>query len=600
MKKQSKKQAISRLYLWVPLAALFLILPFLMRYHVYDSAISKYAWSSGNPQAADISLYCKQQFLTILGGCILILLMWQTVKQREGWKNQSRKYWQILIPAVIYFTLVMVSSLCSKYRTAAFQGSDEQFESCFAVLTYFIIILYLLVNLKEEQDFGIFLKLFGIFAVMTALLGILQYADLNPLNLEFIQRMILPKGYIEDVGKLSSVFEEGRVSLTAYNPNYAGVLITILSAFCVGFIITETTKVKLIGGILLLLLLLVALVGTGSKAGLLVFSAIALFSLFFVRKRLKKYWPITLTCVAIFCIAGILLVFYARLPLLENIKNALSFEQGELNPIKRMTTDEDGIHLTYNDCNFTVRYRVEDGNFYLDMISHDGVMYETAANAETMTYHATNEALKELSFSPAPLGDVGYGLTMHLENHDWTFIFLDDVYYFINNYNRLERLQEVDRYGFYGHEMFATARGLIWSTTLPLLKDHILLGSGANTFVFEYPQSNYKDMYYFVGTNQIVTRPHNMYLQTAVESGVVALLALLVFYGWYLVQSLRLCWKSDFSGLAERLSFACFLAVTAYIVCGLTNDSMITVAPVFWGILGAGIAANRMMMKEKK
>ena len=159
-------------------------------------------------------------------------------------------------------------------------------------------------------------------------------------------------------------------------------------------------------------------------------------------------------------------------------------------------------------------------------------------------------------------------------------------------------MQDVERAGFRGRESFATYRGLIWSMTLPLLKDTVLLGTGTDTFACYYPQNNYKDLYYYTGDVTASSRPHSLYLKVAVESGVVALLAMLVFFGWYLIQSLKIYWKGEFTSLSARVGFACFLAVTVYLVCGLTNDSMITVAPVFWGILGIGMAANRIIKSQ--
>ena len=169
----------------------------------------------------------------------------------------------------------------------------------------------------------------------------------------------------------------------------------------------------------------------------------------------------------------------------------------------------------------------------------------------------------------------------------------------MNAKGKLLTLDEVDRIGFEGYERFASGRGLIWSQTFPVLKKTWLIGSGANTFTFAYPQDNYPDMYYFSGSEMIATRPHCMYLQIAVESGVVSLIALVVFWAWYLLQSVGIYFKSKLETMTERVGFACFLAVFVYLVCGLTNDSMVTVAPVFWCIMGLGLATNRMVKEQK-
>ena len=43
---------------------------------------------------------------------------------------------------------------------------------------------------------------------------------------------------------------------------------------------------------------------------------------------------------------------------------------------------------------------------------------------------------------------------------------------------------------------------------------------------------------------------------------------------------------------------AIFLSITAYLVAGMFNDSIVAVAPLFWILLGMGIGINRMV-KDK-
>lgn len=42
------------------------------------------------------------------------------------------------------------------------------------------------------------------------------------------------------------------------------------------------------------------------------------------------------------------------------------------------------------------------------------------------------------------------------------------------------------------------------------------------------------------------------------------------------------------------------ISVFGYIVTGIANDSTVAVAPVFWGLLGVGLAVNRMASKENE
>lgn len=77
----------------------------------------------------------------------------------------------------------------------------------------------------------------------------------------------------------------------------------------------------------------------------------------------------------------------------------------------------------------------------------------------------------------------------------------------------------------------------------------------------------------------IITKPHSLYVQTAVQTGVLSLLCLLAFYGTSLKKLLKKkgkMWK------------VIALCVAGYFIMGLVNDSMVVTAPVFWVLLGMG------------
>jgi O-antigen ligase len=161
-------------------------------------------------------------------------------------------------------------------------------------------------------------------------------------------------------------------------------------------------------------------------------------------------------------------------------------------------------------------------------------------------------------------------------------------------------MTEVAHTGFERHQRFGSGRGYLWSRTFPLLKDRILIGSGADTFPLVFPQGDYAGQYnaqYPIGT--IVDKPHNMFLGTWVGTGLISLLAQLAIYGIYMVQSFRLYFRRDLGD--DLLSFAgagIFFGVTAFVATGLVNDSTISVMPMFYALLGMGEAINFMIRKR--
>jgi len=147
--------------------------------------------------------------------------------------------------------------------------------------------------------------------------------------------------------------------------------------------------------------------------------------------------------------------------------------------------------------------------------------------------------------------------------------------------------------GFAGRESMFSNRGYIWSRTLPLLKDAIWLGHGPDTFFIYFPQDDRIGKYlYLYSAEAVVDKPHNLYLQTWMNTGLLSLLALIALFGYYIISSLKLYSRDRKEDLFSSVGIGCLAAVIAYLISGFVYDSNISVAPVFWGLLGLGIACN--------
>ena len=140
--------------------------------------------------------------------------------------------------------------------------------------------------------------------------------------------------------------------------------------------------------------------------------------------------------------------------------------------------------------------------------------------------------------------------------------------------------EEINRVGSY--------RIFIYRNSLPLMLKNPYLGVGPDNFAEIFPQQKYKD---FTGsTNQIVDKAHSEYIQLGVTAGIPAL-AVYLFLLFYILFKLRpesikeidLNKKQD---LKKFIKTALFFAVLAYSLQAALNISVVTVAPVFWTILG--------------
>lgn len=95
-----------------------------------------------------------------------------------------------------------------------------------------------------------------------------------------------------------------------------------------------------------------------------------------------------------------------------------------------------------------------------------------------------------------------------------------------------------------------------------------------------------------------VDKPHDLYLQIALDYGLIALIAFLAMMLIYLFDCIKLyAFKSSYTH-SEILGVANSLGIIGYLFAGFFNDSLISVAPIFWIVFGTGIAINYINRTE--
>lgn len=139
-------------------------------------------------------------------------------------------------------------------------------------------------------------------------------------------------------------------------------------------------------------------------------------------------------------------------------------------------------------------------------------------------------------------------------------------------------------------------RFFIWETSLPLLKDYYLLGSGPDTFEFVFPQDTEEKIKFF--GHQIVDKAHNEYLQIAVTLGIPALVTYLFLLFTVLKNAFRAATKIE--GNNQIILYGLISAIIGYLVQAFFNISVVPVAPIFWFILGITMSFSTYHLNKKQ
>ena len=181
-------------------------------------------------------------------------------------------------------------------------------------------------------------------------------------------------------------------------------------------------------------------------------------------------------------------------------------------------------------------------------------------------------------FSPSLNGSFQTWDDQRLENGLYLYdggIIWDDSYYRLSTSGPYVPSAEHD---FEIRESFTVIR-YCWGEGIRAVKIDPLFGAGPDNFSFTQLRSSMR----IIQNANSVDRPYNDYLYVAGTRGIPSLLAHLALIGFSLV----LAWKNRKKHWAFPVSAG---AVTVYSLTALTGISVLTVAPLFWALLGLASA----------
>ncbi|MEG2440103.1 MAG: O-antigen ligase family protein [Acetivibrio sp.] len=590
-KRNKNKTNQGKNYCLLPII-LVLFVPLIMYYHGFDTKLGDYPWF-GAPEQADVFLYYKMVAIIVISLGMLFILGGYFYHMIKGKKEERFKSFIIWIPLGLYGVLSLLSTVFSEYSYWGYHGMVEQMEPVWVLLGYGLITLYAFVYIREQKDTETVIKWMMISGGILSLIGALQAFSLDFYRTTLGKMTYLPAEAAQ--GNVEFVFEKGRTYTSLYNPNYVGVYACLLIPLIITLILTNKNRKLYKLYLPVLLCLVISLFGAASKSGILCLTASFLILILLFRKQLLKRWKISL-CGILFLI----LTFFGinalkDNALLEGLKTAL--HPGEVSEpiLSRIETNDENVTITYNHNKMIVAYNPEGATMQDQIILTDeqGSPITTIEEAED-TFLVEDERFAGITLSYARYEEmICFGITVNGRTWYFTNQKGDNTYYYVNTTGKLDKMQNPEYAKFFkGKENFASGRGFIWSRTLPLMKDHIFLGSGADSFVLVYPNSEYlgKENYGFPQQN--ITKPHCLYLQMGVQTGLLSLLAFLVFYAMYFFSSIRLYMKSKLETYESQIGAAILTGTFGYMIMGISNDSSIGVAPIFWLMMGMGLAIN--------
>lgn len=598
-KYDSKKQNrldISRILALLPIFLTVGLMPILVRLHVYNPQLDEFAWYyiSSDGVFADVFLYFRQWWFTWISAYMFLVILCRAIFDRN-----KLQYSLACIPLGVFALFAFLSACFSKYPHFAFHGSFEQFENVFVLMGYAVIVYYSLIVIRSEQEVKYIIYILTGSTLLLSLVGAGQTLGFDLLGTDFVKSLIVPRGLDAD---LSSTVSNTTAYMTLYNPNYVGVYVATLFPLFIVLSIYSKSVWERVAYIVTSVLLLFTLYGSGSKAAFLVIAVETLIFLLFLRKTLLKQWYLIIpAATAIVCIFLLLNQWYDNI-YIDRIKASLQIQETSYD-LESIDTLDDVIAIKHKDDTLYLSYYLSDSetvviNAYDDQNSDLYLTYNEERNA----YVINKETYADMEISLVQY-DQYLCICITLGGNEWIFTnqYGDDgTYYYLTTKGKFDKLTTAEQVIFGNYERLFSGRGYIWSVTIPLLKEHIFLGSGADTFAATFPQQDYVRLWRNGFSEQVMSKPHSLYLQIGVQNGVIALLGIIAFFAIYLFDCFRLYIKADFKSFYEQVGVAIMLSVVGFAITGISNDSSVTVSPIFWAIAGLGIYINAQVKKARE
>jgi hypothetical protein len=552
---------------------------------------------TGQKQYLDFFSYWKAQWVVALTVIALFFYIILYLQKKLPFKNLKQYY----IPLGIYAIFVITSTIFAIDTQTALWGFVDMYQGMFVLLGY-VLITFLTINfVNNERDVTLFVKAFLFLMIVEGTLGIGQYFGFDFLQTKLGNDLILPDKLV--VENLSFSFGPKTIYGTLFNTNFVGSFATLMLPLSVAFLLgAKTTKQRIISVITTILMIFVW-IGCNSRAGYLGIAVAAIFAVWLFRKIIRKYWigfvGLSLVLVAVLvglnhASDGLIISRIKSFNLGEAIENAKKIDERELQ-FKDIRLDKNNVSIVTDKSILNLKM---DGDklYFLD---ENFTELEITTRGNKITIN--DKSYNNYSFF---IAENYPGIRVY---EPWSGKSID--FYFSNNGVKIlgsggrltepmvaERFKPLD-----GLERFMSGRGYIWSRSIPMLKTYLIKGAGADNYAMVFPQDDFiAKIKVFSNTNIVVDKPHNMYLQIAINTGVISLISLLTVWGIYIISSLKLYRRIRFNSLDNFIGASCFVSVIGYLIAGIFNDHVLSVAPLFWIILGIGISINARLHENMK
>lgn len=636
----------------LPLVMFLAVIPLIVFVHSYDTGLNQYDWYTSATQGTDVFLYYKMIWIIVTSVYSIFVMLYLSFVKEEKFL-WTKKMWLMAAYVLISF----ISAFTSINSHYSFSGIYEQFEPVWVLMSYGLMCWYAFCIAQNSRSVKAVMDFFTIGIAIMTFIGLSQSLCAPAITNFFKQHFHITLPFNDffrtklggwfmthswDAG-LQFNFELGRPYLTVYNPNYVGFYGALVIPLLVALIFADRKLWKKIVFGILAVSMFIIVFASQSRAGILAACFSIIIMVICMRKVFMRH--IIPSVIGAVVIVGLFAFMnFASGNVIGTRMKAMFAHETDNYYLEDIVTGKDNVDLYYNghqlkiypghsgDGKDTFELKDENGkDVPFNDDNGDGIYTVTGKNYKVDVNGQKTDVITFYPCHPSSDGSStfeGFAVTIsdgqvmmpdatNTNMIPFTYYFTDSMkeggkgFYYYSGSGAMFRLKRHNspkqRVPFFSsHYRFANMRGFMWARTIPLLGKYFILGSGPDTFIIAFPNDDIVGLNTSGHVNEIITKPHCMFLQVGVQTGVISLLALVILFIWYIGESIVILWKNRFENYISYVGAGIMASVTAYLIVALTNDSCTATAPIFYTLLGTGIGINHILRaraekeKEKK
>lgn len=553
------------------------IIPFIVQLKVMDLSTHLdyyYNWD-GSDVYGDFFSYYKSWMIIIFA--ILSLYSVYIKSTEEFISDYIKKELYIKLMGIFTF-FILLSFVFSKYKYVAFFGFVDRFEGTLVWISYMIIMFTASIYLDSRSKVDYVLKALVYSSIVMSIIGFTQYKNINIFNFEPLKSLVT----LGVTGNPEIQAWKNIAYGTLYNPNYVGSYTAITIPVALYMSINKYQS-KVVRGISVVAIIfnMIFLLLSKSTAGIVgvIAEAIIIGVILFLRSSNKRKIIIGIVSIGLILI---LIPLFKSTSYYTKISTSLKKEElkEEESPIKEYRIINDttaeinlgGIYLKIKSINNGIKLFDENNQqieFDYDSSTARLIAKDEKYKVIEMLFYKKSKDISLLRFNTS--GGLTFGINK-------------EKIYLSGNAGQEIQEDKVEKPLFKGREKMGSNRGYIWGRSIPIMiKENIIIGSGADTFTLRFPQNEFKVKYLIYGTVGMLTdKAHNMYVQMGMAFGITGLLTFITI----IINLIRL-FIMKFKNLGVSLNQSILLcSIIGYIIVGIFNDTLVSVTPIFFLLLG--------------